>query len=535
MNYNLLLVDDEPNIPRAIKRALRGQGYNIRLANSGVDALAIFEQHPIDIIVSDQRMPGMSGAELLSTVREKYPDTVRIMLSGHADLGELIEAINEGSIYKYLTKPWANDTLRAVLSEAAAKLKPSVSNPDEDKFLHALSETASSACLVLLEVRNLSAIQFLPSDHHDELQAVLNARIEDVVGHLDVPVHRLQSGLYAFVCSGLEKSAAKALIEALNHPFDVAGQIIPLRMAMAYAKGSSGLAPEEWLQQATIALGATSFSGQATPYSAKIKGDLQERFTLEQDMRTGLAQGEFFLQVQPQVCGSSLAIRGAEALCRWRHPERGLISPLQFIDLAERNGFIHELGSWVVRESCNLLRMLKERNIDDIKISFNVSPRQFTLEGWKETVLEFANDPGIQTGNIVIEITESTVMSNPDRAKRIMSELRSAGIRLAMDDFGTGHSSLGLINDLPVDSLKFDRALIQNVTLNERSRTLFSRLVEMTHELGLESVAEGVETTDQVRLCQALKCDLIQGFAFHRPVSVADFFELLEAGRSGKQ
>lgn len=537
MDCNLLLVDDEPHIAQALQRALHKEGYQIFVANDGDTALKLMGEHPIDVIVSDHQMQGMTGAQLLSTVRQSYPDTVRIMLSGPADLEAVMQAVNEGSIDKFLTKPWSNDTLRAILKEAAVVAKSSrqVAKPTlATAYAQQLQGVAGPARLVMFEVRNASVNSLLSAQQKQELLVELGTRCVAVAGELLVPVAAIENSVLAGVIPVHEGLDMQALAMAASQPYVLQGQIAPLRLALGYADSKTPATDDDWLRRGLIALTATNFAGEVTAFSEGIKADLHERHSIERDMMEGLNNKEFFIQLQPQVCGKTFTIKGAETLCRWLHPQRGLIAPLQFIDLAERNGFIHDLGAWVIRESCRVAGLLAQRNAQSIKISFNVSPRQFTTPGWTQLVADYARAEGVDPRRLQVEITESTVMDNPDQALRIMNELKEIGVQLAMDDFGTGQSSLGMLKTLPIDVLKFDRSLVQGIETDDRSRTMFYRLVEMAHELGLESIAEGVETEGQAQLCQEIGCGLIQGYAFHRPVAVGEFFQLIEGGLGGR-
>lgn len=528
---SVLLVDDEPNIPRAIQRALRNEGYSIFTAHSAHEAIACIDSRPIDVIVSDHRMPGMTGAELLAEVNRTSPATVRIMLSGQADLSDVIKAVNEGSIYKFFTKPWSNDILRATIREAVVMALAGAPTTEKTSYhtsharcLESLRVIDQSALVIALEVRNGTALRSVSESQMHELRKIICERITSTCAPMLTDLQQIDANLFAFGMQACAAEQVGQLAENLTQSYVVDDTVLPLRIAAGFTE-CNDLAAEDSLSQALVALTATSFARETTAFTTNISQANHERHSLELDMRQGLDNNEFFLQVQPQVSGSTLKIAGAECLCRWRHPRRGLISPLQFIDLAERTGFIDSLGQWVLRASCDYLDSLPRPN--GIKISFNVSPRQFSDPGWPDAIFNFAQSEGFKPERLEVEITESTVMSNPTHALEVIGKLKSIGVSIAMDDFGTGHSSLGLISDLPLDTLKFDRSLIERVTDDPKSRRLFAKLVELAHELGLNSVAEGVETHDQVQLCQDLKCDLIQGFYFYPPVSLTEFTELI--------
>ena len=326
MHCNLLLVDDEPNVPRSIRRALRHEGYNVFTANSGSEALSVLASQPIDVIVSDHRMPGMTGAELLTKVSEAHPDTVRIMLSGQADMEAVVQAVNEGSIYKFLTKPWSNDTLRSIVAEAAAVSRTNgKNNATHDGFANTIQHIDTPARLIVLEVRNASVMSFLNPEQSDLLVAQLSDRCASHTGDLLHPIQAIDETLFAFVAPIVDHERMTQLAQAVTQPFYLGDQIAPLRLATGYADYDERETTDLWLRRALVALTATSFSGEVTAYTENVQDDLHERHSLERDMRSGLTNQEFFLQLQPQVCGKTFKIKGAESLCRWMHPERGLI------------------------------------------------------------------------------------------------------------------------------------------------------------------------------------------------------------------
>ena len=528
----VLLVDDEVSIVKAMRRALRSEGYELCLAGNGQEALKTLGERNIDVIVSDYRMPGMSGTELLTEVRNRHPSTIRIMLTGEADLQAVIAAINDGAIYKFLTKPWCNDNLRATLKEACTKATQEHTSTLEASshanFCNQMLGLAGPAAIVVLELRNPGILRLLSSTQLKLFEVEIEQVVERSLALL-TRVVQLEDAHFAFGAGITEKDIWQSLMRELERPIDLGGQIVSPRFALGVAPCDAGLnaiTVQEYLRDALIAVSASSFAGEVTVFSSGIEDSLQERHSLEQDMQHGLKRDEFYVQLQPQVNAQDEKIEAVETLCRWRHATRGVVSPLKFIDLAERNGFIHELGAWVIDQSFRILEDLKELGFDGLRVSVNVSPRQFCHSEWVDAALAFAAKTQ-RPELLELEITESTVMDDPERAIRVMNHLKEAGFCLAMDDFGTGQSSLALLNQLPVDALKFDRSLVSNITTNARSRTLFTRLLEMTHELGVKSIVEGVETREQVELCREVGCHLIQGFYFYRPMEVGDFYEHL--------
>ncbi len=534
MQCSLLLVDDQPEISAAICRAVQHEGFDIAVAHNASDALEVLARQPVDVIVSDDDMPGDSGARLLAQVRDQYPEVVRIMLSGQTDMDAVVQAVNSGAIDKFLPKPWSNDTLRSLLREAAARASArgevNIETSPHATLCHHIFKLESAARLIVLEVRNSSVNRLMTARQQHALMDEITSRAEAHLGALLIPVQALEDTVFAFASVPGAHQAVQELLHVLCQPFDLTGQLTSLSFAAGYVDMDcieDVLETEHWVRDALVAVTATAYAGEVTAYSRDVQDDLHERHTLERDMGMALARGEFFLQLQPQVSGASLAIEGAESLCRWQHPERGLIAPQRFIDLAERNGFIHELGIWVIRQTCAVLSDLASKGAPHIKLAVNVSPRQFALTDWIDVVEETLARGTFDPAMLEFEITESTIMADPEHARRVIERLKSLGLAIAMDDFGTGHSSLALLKELPVDVLKFDRALVRGIEDDDKSRKLFKRLVEMSQDLGVISVAEGVETASEVRFCRDLGCHLMQGFAFHRPLDTDDFCKLV--------
>ena len=533
VDCTVLLVDDEPQVAKSIRRALRNEGYRILIAPGGEAALSVLASEPVEVIISDYQMPGMTGSELLTRVRQQYPDVVRLMLTGEADLQGVVQAINEGNIYKFLTKPWCNDNLREVVRDAAqlaAERHESSPSSSPERFDQALAAHAAvQAGVAVLEIRNPAARNLMQEDELAECLQQMSSRCQGVIGPMLLPVSMLESSVFAVAFDlHLDPAQMTVLARELSKPYALPSQLVSLRVAVGFAQqdASGSISSSELLRRALTA-SVEAEAGEAVQFSKRLQVNLFERHSLESDMRGGLKRGEFFLQYQPLVDSKTRHIRGVEALCRWRHPERGFISPLQFIDLAERNGFINELGLWVVEHSCGLLRQLITHGHDDISVSFNVSPRQFATTGWRHAIADFVQRHRIPARLLKVEITESTIMADPELAATVLEELRACGVSLAMDDFGTGHSSLALLNQLPIDVLKLDRALVESIESDKRALTLFGRLLSLARDLGMTTVVEGVETEGQAEYCRDFGCDLAQGYLFHKPMNLGHLLEEL--------
>jgi len=246
-------------------------------------------------------------------------------------------------------------------------------------------------------------------------------------------------------------------------------------------------------------------------------------------MRRGLQDNEFEVYFQPIVCAESAQIKGVESLVRWNHPTRGLVSPGLFIPVAEETGMIMQLGAQVFRDAAKQVAIWREKlpGCAGMTVSVNLSKRQMLEPNLMDMVKRNIRESGLPPQAIIIEITETVVMEHPEVVSPLLNELRALGVKLAMDDFGTGHSSLTCLHDFPIDCLKIDRAFVQNLEANTAYTAVVQAIVTLAGNLGMSVTAEGIETMGQLAQIQALECNHAQGFLFSKPLSGKDFEELM--------
>ena len=252
---------------------------------------------------------------------------------------------------------------------------------------------------------------------------------------------------------------------------------------------------------------------------------------VDSDLRRALERGELFLDYQPQVDARTGRVAAVEALLRWRHPERGLISPAAFIPAAERTGLIVPIGDWVLSAACLQSRRWLDAGLAPVRMAVNLSARQFSDDRLARRVEEALDGAGLEPPDLELEITESMMAWDPDAAVRIVGDLRAAGVRLMIDDFGTGYSSLASLKRFPVDGLKLDRAFVAHLPHDPYDSTITRAVVAIARDLGLDLVAEGVETDDQRLFLSDLGCGLLQGYLTGRPQSPERLAELLSPSR----
>jgi EAL domain-containing protein (putative c-di-GMP-specific phosphodiesterase class I) len=252
-------------------------------------------------------------------------------------------------------------------------------------------------------------------------------------------------------------------------------------------------------------------------YSADMTAKAHERLSLENDMRRALEREEFFLDYQPIVALRDKTVVSLEALVRWRHPQRGLISPAEFIPLAEETGLILPLGEWVLRSAINECVQLTRAGFSGMRVAVNLSVHQLQQQELIRIIQRMLATAGAQASQLQLEITESVLMSNVDTTASTLNALSDMGVELSLDDFGTGYSSLSYLKRFPIDVLKIDRSFVRDIPSDPDDSAIASAIISMAHNLGIQVVAEGVETEEQLEFLRDHDCDTVQGYYLSRP------------------
>jgi EAL domain-containing protein (putative c-di-GMP-specific phosphodiesterase class I) len=295
--------------------------------------------------------------------------------------------------------------------------------------------------------------------------------------------------------------------------------------------------PEELLRDADAAMYRAKELGKARceVFDMSMRERAVERLDLEGSLRGALDRGELKMLYQPQVELSTGRIMGAEALIRWYHPERGLIVPPAFIPIAEQTGLIVPIGAWVVEESCRQAAKWAATADRELSVSVNVSPRQLAAGDFPMIVENALETTGLDPRLLCLEITESAVLADPEAATYALERLKSLGVRLAIDDFGIGYSSLAQLKALlPVDTIKIDKSFVDGLNNNSEDTAIVDAVLRLAAGLNLSAVAEGVETSEQVEALIALGCQLSQGFHFARPQPPEELERLLTIDTMGE-
>lgn len=366
----------------------------------------------------------------------------------------------------------------------------------------------------------------------DELLRQVSLRLINAGRETDT-VARLGGDEFAFIINRIDTLedamvVAQRLNTLLKTPIEISGTDINMGSSIGItiypddAKNS-----DELLRNADIAMYQAKDDGRNTIrfFTSEMNEKLQKNKEILTDLTESLTKDEFELYYQPLFAIDDNRLVGAEALIRWHHPEKGMIPPDKFITVAEQSGLINELGDWVLSQACREINNFESMGLQAIRVAINISPVQFRHKGFLQHMLLILEQYNVSTDCIELEITEGAVMYNVDQAIDTMQALHDAGFQLAMDDFGTGYSSLSYLKRFPIQKVKIDRSFISELENDEDSKAIARAIIQMSHSLGLDVLAEGVENQAQLQYLQDEKCDYVQGYYTGRPMPASEFIE----------
>jgi predicted signal transduction protein with EAL and GGDEF domain len=315
---------------------------------------------------------------------------------------------------------------------------------------------------------------------------------------------------------------AERLQKELSLPFNIGGHEVFTTVSIGIAPSTLGYdQPENLLRDADTAMYRAKSMGKARheTFDEAMHDSAMDVLQVETDLRRAVERDEFYVQYQPIVSLETGRLLGFEALVRWRHPERGVISPAKFIPVAEETGLIATIGQKVLRESCRQLREWQQKypEAKSLSVSVNLSSKQFTQNDLIQQIRQLLRETGLKPECLHLEITESAVMENTDNAISMLKELRALGVKLSIDDFGTGYSSLSYLHRFPFDTLKVDRSFVGRMEEQSDNAEIVRTILVLAHNLGMDVIAEGVETEEQLALLRKMNCQCGQGYLFSKP------------------
>jgi diguanylate cyclase (GGDEF)-like protein len=571
----ILIADDDPQI-REMLHALLREDYDCAQVCSAEEALALLRTDEFDLVLSDITMNGISGLEMVPEVLHLAPDTVVIMISGEQTIESAIAAMRVGA-FDYITKPFdlrhVEAAVRRGLEHHALReakrlhenhleelIKQRTAERDYLAYHDALTDLPNR---VLFEDRLVNALTLAHRNGQKLAVFALSLdrfkKFNDTLGHpmanqlLRAVAERLTScvckgdtvartegdefSLLLTSIGGTESVAemARSIQESLKTPFTLEGHELYVTASIGVGLYSDdGADAQTLLKNAGAALYRAKQQGGNNYqfYAADMNARAFKRLSLENQLRRALERSEFAVYYQAQINSDTRQIVGAEALVRWQHPELGLVSPAEFIPLAEDTGLIAPIGEWVLRTACAQNRSWKEMGLAPLRIGVNLSQRQFQQTDLVEMVGSALTESGLDPDCLELELTESSIMQNAEQAVATLRQLKEMGIKISIDDFGSGYSSLTYLKHLPLDSLKIDQSFVRDMTTDSNDAAIVMTIIALAHSLKLQVIAEGVETEDQSRFLRLLKCDEMQGYFFSRPVPAEAFEHLLMEGRA---
>jgi diguanylate cyclase (GGDEF)-like protein len=558
---NLLFVEDSADDVQLALRALRRDGIEAlwrQVDSKTAMKVALSEARP-DAILSDFSMPGFDGLEALLLAREIVPHVPFIFLSGTIGEERAIAAIRMGATDYVLKSSMRRlgTAVKRALSETEkrnayeARIRH-LANYDAlsdlpnrsllaDRTAQAIAHARRTGRTCSLIVLNIDRFKLVNEGFGqavgDALLKLLAERLRATVREGDTPA-RLGADSFAVLAADLQRpddtmTLVRKIQQAVSLPFALEGRKLHLSLSLgASTFPRDGEDLEVLLRNADAAMQRVKTAGGNgfQYYAAAMTREATERVELENALRLAPERGELELHYQPQVEITSGRISGLEALMRWHHPERGLISPAQFIPIAEESDLIHLLGEWALFTACRQLSEWDASGHPAPRVAVNVSARQFRSPGFADLVARSLSERRINPSRLELELTEGVLIDNREEAVAVLGQLKALGVQIAVDDFGTGYSSLSYLSGLPIDCLKIDRSFVIQTTNGGRDAAIAQAIISLGHALRLRVLAEGVETPEQLEFLRRHGCNEYQGYLFSRPCAVDAVAGLLVRG-----
>ncbi len=566
----ILIIDDEVGVQGLLKVALEDR-FLCDAAGSANEALEMFAKANYELVLCDIDLgSGTTGTELVQFIKKASPETVVIMISGSQGIDNAIDAMHAGA-FDFIKKPFEIDYLDLVIARAVEhyllvrskrlheeELEQLVrQRTDQLNYLsffdpltdlpnRALFEDRVSQALIASDGTDSIAIMLLSIDGLGKVQQSLGHKVSDLMlveaskrlvagtGE-NATISRFERDEFAILITnfGTEEelsSIASDIAESIRRPFDLEGNEV-----VATSSSGISISPTDGTDLTTLMRNASAALARAREhggdsfrfYTAEMNARALKRLTLEAGLWRALERDEFAVLYQPKVNVSSGRIVGMEGLVRWHHPDIGMVSPTEFIPLAEETGLILPLGELVLRKAIEQAKKWKVEGFE-LELAINLSVRQIHQTTLASTVIEILREYDLDAEWLNLEITEGSVIENGDVARATLWALREAGIRISLDDFGTGYSSLSYLKKLPIDVIKIDKSFVNELPNNVDDASLVTTIISLGHNLRMKVVAEGVETEGQLEFLESAGCDEYQGYLFSKPVSAAGFRELLD-------
>lgn len=579
---NILIIDDNPENLRLLSRMLIRRGYEVRQALNGIIALRAIEIQQPDIILLDIMMPQMDGYEVCKWIKNN-PQTTEIpviFLSALDEVQDKLKGFAVGAA-DYITKPFQFDEVlvrvqnqlslqfaRKQIVELNTELEQRVKErtqqledvhaqllkkalydeltalPNRVLFIQRLEATVQE---LQANPKGQFAVLFLDCDRFkvindslghsvgDQLLIAIAQRLQSSLANVDI-LARFGGDEFAILLTNLTQpeiaiEMAEKIIEILSQPFSILSYPIYINASIGVAYSQPDYTrPEQILRDVDTAMYRAKSRGTSCyqVFDSSMYQNALSFLQLDTDLRTAIKEQQFRVNYQPIIALKTGKIVGFEALVCWHHPQRGLVPPGDFIPVAEETGLITEIGNWVLRQAGEQIYHWQQQFTDiPLTISINLTPRQFTQGNLIAQLDEIIRETHLNSRSLKLEIKESAIMDNLKTAQVILNQLRQREIQLSLDDFGTGYSSLSYLHSFPVDTLKIDRSFIQGLDEIPQKLGLVPVIINIAQKMGMNVIAEGIETAHQLAQLRQLNCDFGQGYFFSQPLNPEQAVNLL--------
>jgi diguanylate cyclase (GGDEF)-like protein len=573
MTAKILVVDDEPLLEYVILQLFRHQistkELEFEFAINGVQALDKLQADgSFDLVLTDINMPEMDGLTLLENLPAIDPTLKAVVVSAYGDMPNIRIAMNRGA-FDFLTKPidfddlkiTINKTLDVVRITREREQQLAIANaqihyqafyddltglPNRNLLLKEMRTGVNS----IIELGHLKALLFLTLNRYqivkyslghsrgEQLLVEVGRRLEACALPKNL-IARVGEDAFAIWLADITNSqlaldAAKHISQALEIPSNLGGTTVFSSVSIGIALGAIGTEEPEDLLRAADAARHEAFvrgAGSIVVFDANMQSRALEQLQLENDLQNAINLQQFYLNYQPIVSFVTGQIVGFEALVRWRHPSRGLVSPSEFIPTAEKTGLIVALGEWVLSEAVACLSKWQLQFPDylPLNMSVNLSGIQLFAPNLLPLLDSLLRVHNLKGEFLKLEITESVLMENAEEAAGVLELLKARQVKVCLDDFGTGYSNLSYLQLLPIDTLKIDRSFVCCLEEGGKNLTLLEAILNLASSLELEAIAEGVETQEQLIILRSLGCNSYQGYFFSRPLEEEGAVAMLSA------
>ena len=572
----ILVVDDDALNRTQLAELLQQVGYQTVEACSGEEAIAYCSENQTDLVLMDIRMPSMDGFEATRQIKalpggkfipvifvsgDDSPELVaRTLESGGDDFVSkpVNPALLQAKINVLLRFKTLNDSLQGNIQQLEWELNnqrrtqeelKNLSNYDQltglpnrqfflvylEQVLHQAAQQGRRMALFMMDIAKFKRVNDVYGHvEGDQILLEVTRRLQ-THDHEYSTVARMGGDHFVLLCENVHteddvRSKAEQVIADCSQPYAIDGEQLMLGINLGIAFfPNQGDSPESILRSAGNALEYSRQTGynQYCFFESQMQEQTRAFHELDNSIHSALENGELELYYQPQVDSINRQIVGCEALLRWNHPNLGVISPGLFVPILEKEKLIAAVGEWVMREAIRQHLDWLERGFPGVRIAVNFSAMQLQESELADKVIEVIRDSGIAPPWLKLEITETAAIGNVEQVAKTLNKIRESGIQIAVDDFGTGYSSLNYLQRLPIDIVKIDRQFVKDIPFSKDDMTLVKAVIAMAHSMGLDVVAEGVETEEQARFLREQMCEELQGYLFSKPLPAHGFEEML--------